>query len=404
MNNAFITSSDHHAHFECLDEIYKIAKEREIPFVCGGDIIGDYNFENISHLLGYRMPSEIPGLILKRDLSQEDINIYSQYQRFSQFGTTIEDVIQNISNHQQLTDVMKEQITSLFKEVQEKQIDSKVKEIIEKNSTTIQTITSEMRIKLQLLFQIILELHAKQLAELIDKYQVTTYFLNGNHEPAQFPQLVKSLVKNKKLFIDLGAEQGVSNINGITIAGVSNVNALMPHLHEIYLPQELNSLFIHQRARRAIVPGEPKIEFLNTEQTIKDLEQDFDWQRLKGNEIKDLDVFISHGQVGQGAWRDDKKANLMPTLLVAAKLSSLSKLTIDCHLHTTYEMKNSLGVKTIRAVGNKAYIVSKNQDLGDLETELVEFNKEYNSRGEIMLDLEQTKKTIEENYSKLKQN
>ncbi len=261
-----------------------------------------------------------------------------------------------------------------------------------------------MRIKLQLLFQIILELHAKQLAELIDKYQVTTYFLNGNHEPAQFPQLVKSLVKNKKLFIDLGAEQGVSNINGITIAGVSNVNALMPHLHEIYLPQELNSLFIHQRARRAIVPGEPKIEFLNTEQTIKDLEQDFDWQRLKGNEIKDLDVFISHGQVGQGAWRDDKKANLMPTLLVAAKLSSLSKLTIDCHLHTTYEMKNSLGVKTIRAVGNKAYIVSKNQDLGDLETELVEFNKEYNSRGEIMLDLEQTKKTIEENYSKLKQN
>ncbi len=130
MNNAFITSSDHHAHFECLDEIYKIAKEREIPFVCGGDIIGDYNFENISHLLGYRMPSEIPGLILKRDLSQEDINIYSQYQRFSQFGTTIEDVIQNISNHQQLTDVMKEQITSLFKEVQEKQIDSKVQEII----------------------------------------------------------------------------------------------------------------------------------------------------------------------------------------------------------------------------------------------------------------------------------
>lgn len=404
MNNAFITSSDHHAHFECLDEIYKIAKEKEIPFVCGGDIIGDYNFENISHLLGYKMPSEIPGLILKRDLSQEDISIYSQYQRFSQFGTTIEDVIQNISNHQQLTDVMKEQITSLFKEVQEKQIDSKVKEIIEKNSTTIQTITSEMRIKLQLLFQIILELHAKQLAELIDKYQVTTYFLNGNHEPAQFPQLVKSLVKNKKLFIDLGAEQGVSNINGITIAGVSNVNALMPHLHEIYLPQELNSLFIHQRARRAIVPGEPKIEFLNTEQTIKDLEQDFDWQRLKGNEIKDLDVFISHGQVGQGAWRDDKKANLMPTLLIAAKLSSLSKLTIDCHLHTTYEMKNSLGVKTIRAVGNKAYIVSKNQDLGDLETELVEFNKEYNSRGEIMLDLEQTKKTIEENYSKLKQN
>ncbi|MEC8339481.1 MAG: hypothetical protein VXZ40_02560 [Nanoarchaeota archaeon] len=93
----------------------------------------------------------------------------------------------------------------------------------------------------------------------------------------------------------------------------------------------------------------------------------------------------------------------MPTLLVAAKLSSLSKLTIDCHLHTTYEMKNSLGVNTIRAVGNKAYIVSREENSGNLNTELIEFDTPYNARGEIMLDLEQTKATIEQNYSKLKQ-
>ena len=403
MNNAFITSSDHHAHFDCLEEIFKTAKEKEIPFVCGGDIIGDYNFENIVHLLGYRMPSEIPGLILQRDMEKEDIQTYSEYQRLAQFGTTALDVIQKISSHQQLSDEMKEQITSLFKQIQEKQLETKVKEIIKKNATSIQTITSEMRIKLQLLFQIILEVHAQKLAELINKYQVTTYFLNGNHEPAQFPQLVKSLVNNKELFIDLGAEQGISNINGLSVAGVSNVNALMPHLHEIYLPQELDSLFIHQRARRAVVPFEPKREFLDNEQTKKDLEQDFDWQRLNGSEIKNLDVFISHGQVGQGAWKDGKKANLMPTLLVAAKLSSLSKLTIDCHLHTTYEMKNSLGVNTIRAVGNKAYIVSREENSGNLNTELIEFDTPYNARGEIMLDLEQTKATIEQNYSKLKQ-
>ena len=403
MNKTFITSSDHHAHFDCLEEIFKVAKGKEIPFVCGGDIIGDYNFENIVHLLGYRMPSEIPGLILQRDMEKEDIQTYSEYQRLAQFGTTALDVIQKISSHQQLSDEMKEQITSLFKQIQEKQLETKVKEIIKKNATSIQTITSEMRIKLQLLFQIILEVHAQKLAELINKYQVTTYFLNGNHEPAQFPQLVKSLVNNKELFIDLGAEQGISNINGLSVAGVSNVNALMPHLHEIYLPQELDSLFIHQRARRAVVPFEPKREFLDNEQTKKDLEQDFDWQRLNGSEIKNLDVFISHGQVGQGAWKDGKKANLMPTLLVAAKLSSLSKLTIDCHLHTTYEMKNSLGVNTIRAVGNKAYIVSREESSGNLNTELIEFDTPYNARGEIMLDLEQTKATIEQNYSKLKQ-
>lgn len=402
MNNTFITSSDHHAHFDCLEEIFKTAKEKEIPFVCGGDIIGDYNFENIVHLLGYRMPNEIPSLILQRDMEKDDIQTYSEYQRLAQFGTTALDVIQKISSHQQLSDEMKEQITSLFKQIQEKQLETKVKEIIKKNATSIQTITSEMRIKLQFLFQIILEVHAQKLSELINKYEVKTYFLNGNHEPAQFPQMVKSLVNNKELFIDLGAEQGISNVNGLSVAGVSNVNALMPHLHEIYLPQELDSLFIHQRARRAVVPVEPKREFLDNEQTKKDLEQDFDWQRLNGSEIKNLDVFISHGQVGQGAWKDGKKANLMPTLLVAVKLSSLSKLTIDCHLHTTYEMKNSLEVKTIRAVGNKAYIISR-EESGELNTELIEFDTPYNARGEIMLDLEKTKATIEQNYSKLKQ-
>lgn len=402
MNNSFITSSDHHAHFDCLEEIYKYAKEKDLPFVCGGDIIGDYNFENIVHLLGYRMPSSIPSLFLQKEMHVDDLGIYSEYQRLAQFGISSEEVISKLSQHQEINEDMKNQISTLFKKVQEKNLDSKVQEIIEKNATSIQTITSEMRIKLQFLFQIIVEVHAQKLAELIDKYQVKTYFLNGNHEPSQFPTLVSSLVQSKELFIDLGAEVGVSNINGLSVAGVSNVNAIMGHVHEFYLPQELDSLFIHQRARRAIIPVEPTREGLENEQTIKDLEGDFDWQRLQGDEIKDLDVFISHGQIGQGAWRDDKKANLMPTLLVAAKLSSLSKITIDCHLHTTHVMKNSLGIKTLRAVGNKAYVI-KREETGELGGELVEFDTPYNSRGEVMLDLEQTKKRIEENYFQLKQ-
>jgi hypothetical protein len=401
MKNSFITSSDHHGQFECLEEIFKYAKEKEIPFVCGGDIIGDYNFENIVHLLGYRMPSSVPSLFLQRDMAVDNLGLYAEYQKLSQFGTSSTEVIAKVSGQQDVSAEMREQITTLFNQVEERDLYSKVKEIIEKNAQSIQTITTEMRVKLQFLFQIIVEVHAQKLAELIDKYQVTTYFLNGNHEPSQFPTLVASLVKNKNLFVDLGAEKGVSNVNGIAVAGVSNVNAIMPYLHEFYLPQELDSLFIHQRARRSIIPVEPTREGLENEQTIKDLGGDFDWQRLQGDEIKDLDVFISHGQIGQGAWRDDKKANLMPTLLVAAKLSSLSKVTIDCHLHTSYIMKNSLGVKTIRAVGNKAYVISKGET-GELSEELVEFDTPYNSRGEIMLDLEAIKSRIEENYEKLR--
>ena len=105
MNNAFITSSDHHAHFDCLEEIFKTAKEKEIPFVCGGDIIGDYNFENIVHLLGYRMPNEIPSLILQRDMEKDDIQTYSEYQRLLQFGSTAQSVIEKISSHQPLANL-----------------------------------------------------------------------------------------------------------------------------------------------------------------------------------------------------------------------------------------------------------------------------------------------------------
>jgi hypothetical protein len=403
MKNSFITSSDHHAHFDCLEEIYKYAKEKEIHFVCGGDIIGDYNFENIVHILGYRMPSEIPSLFLQKELAVDDLGIYSEYKRISKFGVSSDEVISKLSQHQEISEDMKNQISTIFKQVEEMQLDKKVKEIIEKNSSSIQTITSEMRIKLQLLFQIIIDVHAQKLAELIDKYKVKTYFLNGNHEPSQFVNLAKSKLTQTDLLIDLGAETGVSNINGIGVAGVSNVNAIMGHVYEFYLPQELDSLFIHQRARRAVIPVEPNLEKLQDESVLKNLGNDFDWNRLRGDLIKELDVFISHGQVGQGAWRDDKKANLMPTLLVAAKLSSMSKITIDCHLHTSYSMKNSLGVKTIRAVGNKAYVLTKDEVSGELREELVEFDTPYNSRGEIMLDLEETKKIIEENYNKLRE-
>lgn len=301
MENKILVSSDHHANWDALEKLFEYARNNNLPFVINGDVIGDYNFEELSAKLGLKFPYEI----------------------------------------------------------------EKEKDIL------------GHKMRLRALYQIIIKEHAKIFSGFIDKYKVKTYFLNGNHEPINFPETVKDFLENKDLFFDLGSIEGVLEINGIKCCGVSNVSAIMPFLYEIYSEKELNEIFSHQRGseRPMIYPLVDNTKILESNHH----ELDFDWVRIMGNEKKEIDVFFTHGQIGKGAWREDKFANEMPTLCVAAMLSHLSKLTVDGHLHTSHEMENSLGKKTIRGVGNVGYVLKKIGD--EVKYEKVTVDSDYDHRG-----------------------
>lgn len=372
--NQILVSSDHHANWDALEKLFQIAKEKEIPFVINGDIIGDYNFEQLAGELNLKFPYEIQNEKLQKMLGEEIFEQYMLYSQIKQNGGDASFLLRQIPEYLQQETIAKIKGTISYIESQEFQ--NKIKNLNLEKKT--EHIISNHKIQLKALYKLIVKFHAKDFAELIDKYKTKTYFLNGNHEPIYFQNLVKQFLKNKELLVDLNHTNGIQNANGITLAGISNVSALMPFLNQIFNSKELNKDFSHQRGI------ERPILFRNvTEENLinsKDHEKDFEWLKIMPKGKEEFDVFLTHGQVGIGAWRDTKQCNEMPTLHIAAMLSSLAKLTIDGHLHTTHQMKNPLNKETIRAVGNKAFLLTKNND-GEIQKELIEVDAEYDSRG-----------------------
>jgi hypothetical protein len=384
--NQILTSSDHHANWPALEELFKIANQKKIPFVINGDIIGDYNFEQIKDNLNLKFENEIQIETLKENLSNELFEKYLTYMQIEQAGGDASRLLHQVPENLKQDAIKK--LNQIIVEIQTKKFQNKLQTIFKNNPT--EHIISEHKLKLKSLYQIIVKLHAKKLAELINKYQVQTYFLLGNHEPINFVNLAKielqKLNKNSNLLKDLGQINKIENANGINIAGIPNVCALMPFLDLIYTKQELDKMFSHQRGHsRPILFGDIKNKI--NDKTNLEHKKDFDWIRImnkNNSENEKIDIFFTHGQVGRGAWRNDKFANEMPTLHVAAMLSELSQLTVDGHLHSTHQMKNDLGKETIRAVGNKAFLITKNKT-GKIEKEIIETNAEYDSRGKIDL-------------------
>ncbi len=380
--NQILTSSDHHANWTALEELFKIAKDKNIPFVINGDIIGDYNFEQIKQELNLKFKDEINFEVLKENLSDELFEKYLTFTQIQQAGGDASRLLHQVPQHLRQDAINK--LQNIINEIQTQEFQNKLQTIFQNNPT--EHIISEHTIKLKSLYEIIVKLHAKKLAELINQYQVQTYFLLGNHEPINFVNLTKielQKTNTEHLIKDLGQINKIENANGIKIAGIPNVCALMPFLDSIYSKKELDKMFAHQRGQsRPILFGDIKNKISQSNEHTKD----FDWIRIMNNknQSQEFDVFFTHGQVGRGAWRDDKYCNEMPTLHVAAMLSELSQITIDGHLHTTHEMTNDLEKPTLRAVGNKAFLLTKTEN-GKIEKELIEVDAEYDSRGKIDL-------------------
>lgn len=240
--------------------------------------------------------------------------------------------------------------------------------------------------ELKELYRAMIALHAKKLAELIDKYEVQTIFLLGNHEPIFFCDLTKHYLKNKELLIDLNQTKGVLNVNGIKIAGIPNTGHLQNYCHAILSEDEINKIFSHLRTKKPLITNFDKEKI----EAQKDPTQDPDWTRIVTDNFDELDVFFTHGQIGQGAWRKEKQANEMPTLIAAAKLSLRAKLTIDGHLHTSHKMKNAVGKPTLRAVGNEALLLEKED--GQIFYEDLKCEEKYDGRKQILFTKEDFEK------------
>ncbi len=307
-----LVSSDHHANWEALKYWFSYASKNILPFIIAGDVVGDYNFEELA--------------------SQKNLSLPDKY-----------------------TD-------------------------------------NENTKSLRKLYEDILKFHAKKFSEYIEEFQVKTYFLHGNHEPITFGDMVKTNLENKELFVDMNKTKGFIEISKFNVAGISNTCQLMPFLEVLYSTEELDRLFPHQRTPSPIITNLTKDKV----SAIPNPEDDYEWIRITTNQsIEELDIFVTHGQIGIGAWRKEKKANELPTLLSAAKLSLNAKLTVDGHLHTTHTMKNDLGKPTIRAVGNNAFLVEKLTD-GKLTIEQLESSHPYDARGGIKLkDLQLIKSPID---------
>ena len=137
MMSKLLISSDHHANWDALEYWFKYASKNSLPFVIAGDIVGDYNFEELANKKGLKLPAFYLDNIVTRELKK--------------------------------------------------------------------------------LFSDIVKFHAKKLAYFIDKYEVHTFFLHGNHEPIYFADEVKKYLKNKTLFFDLNNIKGLVNVTDLKL-------------------------------------------------------------------------------------------------------------------------------------------------------------------------------------------
>ncbi|MDA3856041.1 MAG: metallophosphoesterase family protein [Candidatus Woesearchaeota archaeon] len=94
--NKLLVSSDHHANWEALEKLFEYAKINKIPFVINGDVIGDYNFEELAKSLDLKFPYEITNEKPNELLTSEEIQSYATYQQIAQAGGRIDLLLKQI--------------------------------------------------------------------------------------------------------------------------------------------------------------------------------------------------------------------------------------------------------------------------------------------------------------------
>lgn len=398
--NGVIVVSDLHGNYESLKNVYSLAQEKNLSVVINGDIVNDYHFNQLANDLGYKTQNELFFEYAQERLDEQDIYTLlfsSQYQQVGSIDPFLEQVpeFQKSQAKQQLEGILSYAQSSEFKEKFEQTVYN-FKE--EKEQDVV-----EHQLHLNSLYHVFMDEEAKRLAEQISDSKIDTIFNLGNHEHAFFVNQVQNYLDDPSKIVDATHHQGYitieqENKEEITLAGLTNCAQVMPYLQDVVFSEQEYGLLtqhmnIDENKYQTLLQGKSsQSHLLSLEELIK---QDSDYQRIFEGGEKPLDVFLTHGQVGEVMMNNGQGYDV-PYLGVAAYLSNVADLTVEGHIHSTYDGKNSFGNDMIRPAGEDAAILFKD-DLGNLQKEWVKIDDNFDGNHQNLLpySLEYLKEKVE---------
>jgi len=366
-----LTTSDLHGNYELISNSLKTANDENLAVLYNGDVVNDYGFKKLAHSMNIYSGQEIQLDYFASKLGEKDLQTYFVSKQLEQYS--LDDMLSQVPKEHQvdakksLEEVIQNSKTDLFK----KKVEQVEQGFIEEKSQEAQLGS----LKLRALYEVFMDEEAKRFAEELNNYsEVSVLFNKGNHENAFFVDQVKQYLDNKEQIIDLTKVEGYTTIKDskgseTTIAGMTNCSQFMPYLSEIFAPDEISQIYSHMNVdeikKNSILFGDASTEDVKSRQSMIDLDEDY--KRIKsGNLEKKLDIFASHGQIGKPMTKSGNAYDV-PYFASAAALSLEANLTLEGHIHNTYNGKNSFGKDMIRAAGNEAAIIKKDEN-GNLVT------------------------------------
>lgn len=366
-----IALSDYHGHSAVLGNSLNYASKNNLALVINGDAVNDYGFPELAEELGYESPERIQLQYLVGKTREEgsgfgedDLQTYLLLRKLAQTGGDMQPFLDQIPEQrreearQTLEQVLQYGQSELF----QKKIQNINEDFIRDEGERIQ----ENVIGMQALYQVFIDEEARRFARELNKYSDTKVLFNkGNHEPTYFVDAIRQYLDDPTQIVDVTNTRGyisVANSAGeeLTVAGMTNCAQLMPYLQDIFAPQEIAFLYEHmkigQTKEEELVLNDSQVKNLTKDSVVI---ADRDYQRIRAGENRDLDVFLTHGQVGTPRLSGGGEGINVPYYKSAAALSLEAKLTVEGHIHGEYEGKNSLGSDMVRPVGQRAVVIKK---------------------------------------------
>ncbi len=313
--------SDLHSQWDGLEEVLRHAAANDNDVLMPGDAIG-YYFEEIARKRGYKTQSMIADEFLvekvnKGDISEENYLTYMVMQNLKLVGS-VDDYVAMISQQipfdqidqakQELEQIIQYSSTNEFKNA----VVGLQSQFVKEKGEEVRTNKDNLK---NLQFGVWMA-NARKFAEVKNKVEgelnkvITTYWLDGNHDPRGYAQLIQRFSDSPESFIDLGSEVGYTTSKGgandnesedITMAGFSNVYSrwLEKHIYEVFDEPEVNHYFSHMIEEfhdpaLFISKNPTKQELKNLEEIIR---KDHEFNRMTNNGEdldKILDLFVSH--------------------------------------------------------------------------------------------------------------
>lgn len=339
--DGMIVGSDYHGNYDLIKSGMKYANDNNLMYVVNGDIVNDYSFQKLYADMGYKAPSEIQMEYLSDNLSKQDLEALMLYQNVAQYGKDA--LLSNVpeSNRKQA----ESQLDEIMKYAQSELFQSRIKKVTESFVNEKGQEIQDSALKLRALYDVFMDEEARRFAEVANEYGGIIGFNGGNHENAYFVDMVKQYMDNPDNIIDLNKEKSplkLQNSSGeyLKIGAMTNCAQFMPYLNEIFSPEELGMLYSHTYEEK---------------------------------HMEDLDVFISHGQIGKPMGINN--ARDVPYLDSAKQNSLEAKLTVEGHIHNKFDGENSYGRPMVRAAGEEAVVIYKED--GDVKKEWVKLGEGY---------------------------